>query len=58
MESGELEYNGEGLEYQGEILLFNGGGNQCNDTPEEALFATETECGAVRVRRLWALGYL
>lgn len=58
MESGELQYQGENLELNGEVITFNGGGTTCNDTPEEALFATETECGAERIRRLWALGYI
>lgn len=53
----ELQYQSQDLEFNGEMITFNGG-NPCNDTPEEALFATDTECGEERVRRLWALGYI
>lgn len=59
METGNLKYNGQDITLNGQVITYGGGGGGGGeDDPRYVAWATATELGKERVRRLIALGYL
>lgn len=57
-EQNNLQFDEQNLLFGGQVITFNSGEDTCNDPPEYAPHATDTECGVDRIRRLRVLGYV
>ena len=60
MDTGNLKFNGQDITYTGQVLTYMGGDEPTPDPVAErdAKYATDTEAGAHRFRRLVSLGYV